>query len=88
MLPPPPPLNKVQVRMMPVGSCGGVVLYLLTTPIDDPVPQECASSCSSRRTERMAAAGDFVEYQVGRRFVCDGFTGTILYVGEVPPTDG
>ena len=26
--------------------------------------------------------------EVGRRFVCEGFTGTILYVGTVPPTKG
>ena len=36
----------------------------------------------------MATVGDQGEYEVGRRFVCDGFTGTILYVGKVPPTDG
>ena len=36
----------------------------------------------------MAGAGDLADYQVGRRFVCEGFTGTILYVGKVPPTDG
>ena len=36
----------------------------------------------------MAAVSDLGEYEVGRRFVCEGFTGTILYVGKVPPTDG
>ena len=36
----------------------------------------------------MAGVGDLGEYEVGRRFVCEGFTGTILYVGKVPPTDG
>lgn len=36
----------------------------------------------------MAAVGDLEEYQVGKRFVCEEFTGTILYVGKVPPTDG
>ena len=36
----------------------------------------------------MAAAGDLADYQVGRRFVCEGLTGTILYIGKVPPIDG
>ena len=36
----------------------------------------------------MASVGDLEAYQVGKRFVCEGFTGTILYVGKVPPTEG
>ena len=36
----------------------------------------------------MANVGDLKAYQVGKRFVCEGFTGTILYVGKVPPTEG
>lgn len=36
----------------------------------------------------MTSVGDLEAYQVGKRFVCEGFTGTILYVGKVPPTEG
>ena len=42
---------------------------------------------SSSQLSVMAAA-DLSEYQVGRRCVCEGYTGTILYVGKVPPTEG
>ena len=43
---------------------------------------------ADRQKKIMASVGDLEAYQVGKRFVCEGFTGTILYVGKVPPTEG
>ena len=36
----------------------------------------------------MAASGAEEEELVGRRCACEGFYGTIRYVGEVPPSQG
>ena len=36
----------------------------------------------------MAAVGDVKEYEVGKRCVCDGFMGTIRFVGIVTGTNG
>ena len=60
------------------------------TAIDDHFPVLFSLTTISQHIVKTATmeTDDVPEYQVGKRFVCEGYTGTILYVGKVPPTDG